>query len=295
MKNFLLFSIPSLIWGSTWLAIKFQLGVVDPLISIFYRFLLAAVILLVYCRIKGKNLKYSGREHLFMLLLGLSLFGVNYWLVYMAELTLTSGLVAICFSTITFLNIFNGAIFLKSKIRIYVLVSSIIGFAGVAMVFKDEILNFTFSGGNSIAFFMAMVGAVIASLGNITSAYTQKHKMPVIQSNAFGMLYGALSMFLLAMLSGKAITFDFSTGYILSLLYLAVFGSVIAFTGYLTLLGKIGADKSGYVALVIPIIALILSTVFEGYQWSSIALLGVFFIILGNVLVLRRKKAEAEV
>jgi drug/metabolite transporter (DMT)-like permease len=212
----------------------------------------------------------------------------------MAELQLTSGLVALVFSTITFLNIFNSAIFLKAKIRIYVLVSSIIGFTGVALVFKDEIFNFTFSGENSIAFLMAMIGAVTASLGNITSAYTQKNKMPVIQSNAYGMLYGALSMLLLALLSGIRITFDFSAGYIISLIYLAVFGSVIAFTSFLTLLGKIGADKAGYIALVIPILALTLSTIFEGYRWSVPALAGVVLIILGNIMVLRRKKGNAE-
>ncbi len=294
MKNLLLFSIPSLIWGSTWLVIKFQLGIVDPLISIFYRFLLAAIVLLVYCQIKGLNLKYTPRQHFFMFLLGLSLFGINYWLVYMAELSLTSGLVAVVFSTITFLNIFNAAVFLKSKIRPYVLLCSMLGFVGITMVFKDEVFGFTFSSGSSMAFLMALVGAFIASLGNITSAYTQKNKLPVVQSNAYGMLYGALSMFLLAMLSGKTITFDFSAGYILSLFYLTVFGSVIAFSSYLTLLGKIGADKSGYVTLIVPVIALILSTVFEDYKWNSIALLGVFFIILGNILVLRRKKIKIE-
>ena len=116
MKNFFLFSVASLIWGSTWLGIKFQLGVVDPLISIFYRFLFAAIILFAYSKLNGLNLKYSAKQHLFMALLGTLLFGVNYWLVYLAEIHLKSGLVAVVFSTIVFLNIINGAIFLKSKI-----------------------------------------------------------------------------------------------------------------------------------------------------------------------------------
>lgn len=121
MKNVILFSVTSIIWGSTWLAIKFQLGVVDPLVSIFYRFFLAAIILFAYSKLRGLNLKYSGKQHLFMALLGVLLFGINYWLVYIAEIYLKSGLVAVVFSTIVFFNIFNSAIFLKSKIRISVL------------------------------------------------------------------------------------------------------------------------------------------------------------------------------
>ncbi len=289
MKNLFLFIVVSLIWGSTWLAIKFQLGVVDPLASIFYRFLLAAIILLVFSKLRGLNLKYSPRQHFFMALLGALLFGINYWLVYLAETHLKSGLVAVVFSTIVFLNIFNGAIFLKSKIRINVLLSSALGFIGIALVFWDEITGFTFASVESTAFLLAVISAITASLGNITSAYNQKNKLPVIQTNAFGMLYGSILMLLLALITGDSLSFDFSFPYVISLIYLAIFGSVIAFSSYLTLLGNIGADKAAYVTLVIPIIALILSTIFEDYQWTFLALIGVGFVTLGNVMVLRKK------
>jgi len=292
LKNLILFSIPSLIWGSTWLAIKFQLGEVDPLVSVFYRFFLAAIILLIYCSLAGLNLKYSAKQHFFMALLGLLLFGVNYWLVYLAEIHLKSGLVAVMFSTIVFLNIFNGAIFLKSKIRLDVLFSSLLGFIGIILVFKDELFGFTFSDGESLALIFAGISVITASFGNITSAYNQKNKLPVIQTNAFGMLYGSLLMLLLALLTGKSFTFDFSFPYIGSLLYLSIFGSVIAFSSYLTLLGKIGADKSAYVTLVFPIIALILSALFEDYKWSSLAIIGVLLITIGNFMILRRKAAK---
>ena len=287
MKNLILFSIPSIIWGSTWLAIKYQLGAVDPLVSVFYRFLLAAIILLAYSRLVGMNLKYSAKQHFFMALLGLLLFGINYWLVYLAEIHLKSGLVAVVFSTIIFLNIFNGALFLKSKIRLNVLFNSVLGFIGIALVFKEELIGFTFSSGESSALLLAGISVIIASFGNITSAYNQKNKLPVIQTNAFGMLYGSLLMLLLALITGKSFTFDFSLPYIGSLMYLAIFGSVIAFGSYLTLLGKIGADKSAYVTLVFPIIALILSTLFENYEWSAYAIIGVILITIGNYMVLK--------
>jgi len=288
MKNFFLFSIPTLIWGSTWLAITFQLGVVDPLVSVFYRFLLAAIILFIYCSLIKMNLKYSAKQHLFMAIQGTFLFGINYWLVYMAEVHLKSGLVAVVFSTIIFLNIFNGLIFLKSKVRLNVLASALIGFVGIVLVFKDEILNFNFSNDKSLGLLLAFLSVITASLGNITSAYNQRNKLPVVQTNAYGMLYGSLLMLVLVFIIGTPISFDVSFKYISSLIYLAVFGSIIAFWGYLTLLGKIGADKSAYVMLVFPIIALLLSTFFEDYTWSLFALLGVALITTGNFLMLKK-------
>lgn len=288
-KNLFLFATAALIWGSTWLVITFQLGVVEPVISVFYRFLLSSIILIIYCFSTGRNLKYGIKEHLFMAQLGFLLFGVNYWLTYQAESFITSGLVAVAFSTIAFFNIINGAIFLKSKIKLNVLISTLVGFTGIALVFKNEILNFTFTSSNSYGFFLAMIGAFVASLGNITSARNQKKNLPVIQTNAIGMMYGAFFMLILIIFKETPFTFDFSLSYTLSLLYLSIFGSVIAFGAYLTLIGNIGADKAGYVALVFPIIALILSTFFENYQWTHIAGIGLVLITIGNVLVLRKK------
>jgi len=288
MKNIILFSIPTLIWGSTWLVITFQLGVVDPLVSVFYRFLLAAIILFVYCSFMKMNLKYSPKQHLFMAIQGAFLFGINYWLVYEAEVHLKSGLVAVIFSTIIFLNIFNGLILLKSKIRLNVLVSALIGFAGIILVFKDHLLEFNFSSDKSSSLILAFLSVIIASLGNITSAYNQRNKLPVVQTNAYGMLYGSLLMLILVFIIGTPISFDVSFKYISSLIYLAVFGSIIAFWSYLTLLGKIGPDKSAYVMLVFPIISLLLSTMFEEYTWSLFALLGVALITTGNFLMLKK-------
>ena len=227
-----------------------------------------------------------------MALLGFFLFGINYWLVYMAELTLPSGLVAVVFSSIIFLNIINGAIILKIKIRLYVVLGAIIGMIGIIFVFNDEILHFDISSGNSFAFLLAIISATFASFGNITSGFIQKLKIPVIESNAFGMLYGAIIMLVIALIAGKPFQFDLSFPYISSLLYLAIFGSIIAFSCYLTLLGNIGADKSAYVTLVIPVIALILSSIFEDYHWTLTSLIGVLFILSGNIIILRKKKSK---
>jgi drug/metabolite transporter (DMT)-like permease len=225
-----------------------------------------------------------------MALLGILLFGINYWLVYLAELNLPSGLVAVVFTSIIFLNIINGAIFLRSKIRLYVVYGALIGLVGIGLVFREELFYFSLSSENSYALFLAIIAAVLASFGNITSAFIQKKKLPVIQTNAFAMFYGPFFMLLICLFMGKSFNFDLSFSYVGSLLYLTLFGSIIAFSSYLTLLGNIGADKSAYVTLVIPVIALILSTVFEDYVWNVSALIGVIFILTGNFIILKRRK-----
>ncbi len=290
MKNLILFSASSIIWGSTWLAIKFQLGLVDPIISVSYRFILASFILLLFCRISGLNLKYNVKEHLFIALQGFFLFGINYWLVYLAEIHLPSGLVAVIFSMIIFFNIFNGAIFLRSPIRLRVIAGAALGIVGIGLVFKQDLLSFSLASDNSLALVIAGLGAFTASLGNIISGHNQKTNLPVIQTNAFGMMYGALFMLIIALIMGKHFSFEISYAYIGSLLYLSIFGSIIAFTCYLTLLGKIGADKAAYVTLIIPVIALILSTIFEEYTWTLYAFVGVALILIGNMLVFKKMK-----
>jgi drug/metabolite transporter (DMT)-like permease len=268
--------------------IKFQLGTVDPLVSVIYRFFLAGLILLIYGKIKKIRLKYSLREHLWLALQGIFLFGINYWLVYLAELELTSGLIAIVFTSIIFLNVINGRIFLKSPVRKDVILGGIFGLVGVALIFREELGSFDFTKQTSIALLIAVAAAYLASLGNILSARNQKNRLPVLQSNIYSMLYGALSAFLIALFTSKTFNFDFSAVYIGSLLYLVIFGSIVAFGTYLTLLGKIGADKSAYIGLIIPVFALLLSTIFEGYTWNGWIILGIIFTISGNFIALKK-------
>jgi len=290
LNSALLFIIPSLIWGSTWYAITFQLGKVDPLLSVGYRFALAGVLLLGYARLFKLNLKFTSRDHFFMMLQGFLLFGLNYWLVYLAELYLTSGLVAVVFSILIFMNIFFAVLILKNPIRIPVVLGAVLGLLGTAMIFKPELSSMELSSDSYWGLFISILSVTLASLGNITSAYNQRQNLPVIQVNAFGMIYGALLMFTISVLSGKPFTFDASTSYVLSLFYLAIFGSIIAFGCYLTLIGRIGPDKAAYSILVIPVIALIISAFFEDYQITIYTLLGVGLILVGNLLALRKKQ-----
>jgi drug/metabolite transporter (DMT)-like permease len=292
-RQLIFFTIPSLIWGSTWYVIKFQLGMVDPLLSVAYRFILAGLILFAFCLITGKRMKFNPKEHFLMLLLGLSLFGINYWFVYKAEMVLTSGFVAVIFSLIIFFNIFFNAILLKGKIKKDVIFGAFLGVTGTALLFKNELKTFNLNGEDLLILLFCLGGLVSASLGNILSAYKQKRKIPVLQSNAFGMLYGGVSMFLTVLIFDKPVTFDFSMNYVLSLIYLAIFGSIIAFSVYLKLLGEIGPDRSIYIALITPAIAMVISTIFEGYNWDLFAFLGITFLFAGNFLVLRFKTQKS--
>ncbi len=286
MHNGLLYIITVIIWGSTWLAIKFQLGVVSPELSVAYRFGLSAAILLIFSLLRRLPLRFGWRAHAFMALQGLFLFSMNYILVYLAEGYLTSGLVAIIFSMIVILNVVFGAVFLRNPVRINVVVGALVGFAGLTLVFWPELSSFDFSSDRALGVVLTFLGAASASLGNIISARNQRHTLPVVQTNAFGMAYGAAFMLVLVLLRGAQLTFDPSPAYVLSLLYLAVFGSVIAFYTYLTLLGRIGPDRAAYVTVLFPIIALLLSTLFEGMSWSLLQLVGVALVLLGNAAVL---------
>ena len=290
-SNYLLFAIPALIWGSTWYVITYQLGFVDPLVSVFYRFGLSGAILLGYSKVKRLSLSYSKEQHFFIALQGLLLFGANYWLVYVSEQYLSSGLVAVAFSILIFLNIFFSNILLGNQIRKQIIIGAVAGFFGTVLIYQSEFQKLNFEKDQIKGLWFCIGSVVLASLGNITSVHNQhKYRLPVIQTNAFGMLYGAVIMLFIALLSGKAITFDVSLPYILSLGYLSVFGSIIAFTGYLTLIGRVGAGKAAYAIVFVPVIALIISIFFEGYTPDIYAYLGVGLILLGNGIALKKNK-----
>lgn len=288
-RQLIFFIVPCLIWGSTWFAIKFQLGKVDPLVSVVYRFLIAGLLLIAFCAIRKLNLQYTLREHLLMILQGMILFGFNYWLVYLAETNLASGVVAIIFSFSIFTNIFFNYLLLNGKIRKEVMAGAILGIAGTLLIFSHELQSSEqlIIGYQALLFCFGSI--VFSSLGNILSKYNQTRKLPVIQTNGFSMTYGSLAMLLMVPLSGKSFSFEVSFPYIASLLYLSLFGSVVAFTLYLKLVGDIGPDRAGYATLIAPVIALIISSFFENYQWGLAAAIGILLLFAGNILALKIK------
>lgn len=293
MTNIILYVLTVLIWGSTWLGIRYQLGVVPPEWSIAYRMILAAAILMVFCAGSRRRLRFGLAAHIRFALTGLLIFSANYFLMYLATGYIASGLVAITFCFITVLNIVNGAILFKTPLRPRVLVGALVGLAGIFLVFWPELGKLDVGGKALLGFGLALAGTTLASLGQMVSVSLQRDRYPVMESNAWGLTYGSIFITLAALAQGKPMIFDMSAHYIAALLYLSVFGTVIAFYTYLTLLGRIGADRAAYTSILFPLIALTLSALLEGYRWTLFAEAGVALVLIGNVIALRGRKAAA--
>lgn len=292
MNNLVLYLAAVLIWGSTWLVITFQLGRVPPEVSVAYRFALAGLMLLVWAVVRRLRLRFSAREHGWMALQGMLLFGLNYVCVYLAEARLSSGLVAVIFSLLVFLNIVGARLVFHTAIRWTTVLAALLGVGGVALIFLPELGRGAGRSETVAGVWLSLVAVGSACAGNLVSALNQRRGLPVVQLNLFGMLYGAAFVAGYALLAGRSFVWDGSTGYLLSLAYLALFGSVIAFGAYLTLVGRIGPDRAGYTATVIPVVALLLSVVFEGLQLGTAEVIGIVLCVTGNVLVLRSKRAK---
>ena len=290
MTNILLYAATVLLWGTSWLAIKFQLGIVAPEVSVFYRFVVSAAMMLAFCVVTRRRMRFTPREHLFMALQGICLFSTNYVLIYLATQYLTSGLVAVAFSTITVMTIVLGAVLFGLPIRPRVVIGAGFGLAGISIVFWPELAGFDLSRDGSLGFVLALAGTLSASLGMLTSGRNQRHGLPVLQNNAFSMAYGLIFLFAFCTVRGVPFAFEISATYVLSLLYLALFATVIAFWTYLTLVGRLGADRASYASVLFPIVALTLSTIFEGFHWTAPDAAGVVLVLVGNVLILAAPK-----
>lgn len=291
MSNTLLYLLTVVIWGTTWVAIKYQLGVVSPLVSIAHRFMLAALIIFSFLLLRRQLQRLALRDHLAVFLQGMCLFCINYVFIYTATRHLTSGLVAVVFSTMVFFNIANGALFLGMPASRMVALGGVVGLVGMVGVFLPELTALDLNDENFRALLMCLAGTLSASLGNILASRNHSRGLRVLTSNAWGMLYGAGTLYCVALLRGQPLAVDWSPAYLVSLVYLALFGSVLAFWAYVTLIGSIGADRASYTSLLFPVVALLISTVVESYVWTWPAFLGLCLVLLGNWIVMRRANA----
>jgi len=292
--DWLLFLAPSFIWGTTWLAIKFQLGAVAPEASVAYRFGLASLLLFGWCAVRGIRLRFDARTHAALALLGVLQFDLNYVCVYLAEQHLTSGLVALLFGLLVLWNLVGARAFFGTALRVPVAVGAASGLLGVTLVVWPDLGQIRGAPGQAWGIALAVLGTLAASAGNLWSQRVYRNGVAVAPGTAWAMLYGALAVAASCAVRGVPFAFDASLPYLASLAYLTLFGSVFAFVAYLTLVRRIGAGRAGYTAVVIPVLAMATSTVFEGYRWSGPALAGMALVLIGNVLMLRRPPARAE-
>ena len=292
MQVILLYASVVLIWGSTWAAIPFQLGDVAPEVSVGYRFGVAAVLLYTYGLVSRRRLRLPANTIGLVLLQGTFLFCLNYLLVYYATARITSGLVAVVFSTIVLFNAVNERIFFGTRIDARLILAGLLGLSGITMIFWPEVAAISLQDAAVIGILLVLLSTIIASFGNMTAAVNTRRELSVVAVNAHAMAWSALLSLLIAAVLGRDFNFSMQTGYVLSLIYLAVFGSAIAFGCYLALIRRIGPARAAYSSVLFPVVALAISTVVEGYRWTVIAAIGIVFTLAGNWLILRGRATQ---
>lgn len=289
MNLFLYFSVV-LIWGTTWIAISFQHGEISPAVGVFWRFIIASSLLFIFLIITKKLKALSRQDHLFCLIQGACVFGFNFLCFYTAIAYINSGLEAIIFSMAVIFNALNNRIFFAQKISQYFYPSAILGIAGIVALFWHDIVSTAVDLKTLWGIGLCLLGTYGFSIGNMVSIRHQKKGLDILTTNAFGMLYGAMIMGLIALFLQQDFFPQMSSTGVFALLYLAILGSVIGFTAYFALIGRIGASQAAYTTLLFPLVALSLSTIWENYQWHLGSILGVIFILLGNYILFAKPK-----
>jgi drug/metabolite transporter (DMT)-like permease len=289
--NTFLYLLTVVIWGTTWIAIKFQLGVVAAPVSIAYRFWIAAAVLFLVLLGTRRPMWPPREAWRYLLAQGISLFCCNFLCFYYASQWVPSGLVAVVFSTAPIWNAVNQRLFMHRPIRREVLIGSLLGLAGIGLLFLPQMRGHWSDHGMLLGLALALLGTVCFSTGNLLSSRMQALGLNPLLTNTWAMLIGSTIVGGGALLLGMPFTIDASPRYLGALVYLAVPGSVIAFTAYLVLVGRIGPDRAAYSTVLFPLVALTVSTLLEGYHWTLPALGGVALVLGGNLLAFMKPAA----
>lgn len=291
----LAFILVSLIWGSTWLVIKGQLGIVPAPWSVAYRFVIAGALMAGLTIVTRTSQRFDRRAHAFAALAGIAQFVLNYNLVYAAERNVTSGLIALVCALLVVPNALLSAIFLKSPISRRFLVGSGIGIAGLGLVFADDLRDPAVLGATGEGLLLAIGAILCASVANVMQASGFARAVAPFPTLTWMMVYGTAIDIGYAAATTGAPVFDPRPEYWAELLYLAVAASAVAFTVYYRLIRRIGPGPAAYSSLVIPIVAMLLSTVFEGYRWTLTGAAGAALALLGLAVALGSRRTRAPV
>ncbi len=291
MHTAVLYAATVLIWGTSWLAITFQLGPVDPLVSVAHRMALAALLCAALTWLRGSFVAMGPADHLRIFIQGMCLFCCNYLLIYSATADLSTGLIAVMFSTMVILNALGGTLFLSQPLHGEVLLGGLLGIFGMGVLFYPELESLSWSDPRLRALMICFLGTLCASAGNLLASGNLRRGLTVLTCNTWGMFYGALTLYIAAVLLGVEIRMSFERDYLLSLAYLAFFATVLAFWAYMSLLGRIGADRASYTTLLFPIVALLMSSLVEDYRFTLWSLAGLLLVLGGNWLALRSVRA----
>lgn len=284
--DYALYATVVITWGAAWLPLRLQLGVVSPEVSAVWRFLLGGLIVFGWLIAAKGRVCFPLSDHLRFAVLGLTMFSFNFLSAYYAGFHLNGGLLAIIFSLTAVINPLYAALLGRGGLNLRVVAGAVIGVIGVALLFGPKLLSVDAQPGTLAGVLLMLFSIFIFTTGNMFSAAFQARGLPVLSANAWSMLYGTAFLALFAVLRGQPFIFEWTPKYALSLLWLAVAGTAIGFFAYVTLIGRIGTGRTGYVTVLMPLVALALSTLFEGYSWTVWALIGVALVLIGNAIVL---------
>ena len=290
------FIIITLIWGSTWIVIKDQLGFVPPSWSITYRYAIACAAMFGYAAAKKLPLRIGRGGHMLAFAFGIPQFFLNFNFVYAAEQYITSGVVAVVFALLLVPNSALSWLFLKHRITVRFTIGSTVAIAGVGLLFVHEIRTATAEpAAVLIGIGLTLLGVLSASASNIMQATERLRARPIIPMIAWGMFYGTAANLLFSWVVYGPPVVEYRIGYWVGVIYLGLFASALAFTLYFNIIREVGPGRAAYSSLIIPIIAMAFSTIFEDYRWSALAIGGGVLAIFGLYIALKSSRPAAPV
>ena len=288
MNTAVLFALVVASWGLNPYAISLQLGPVAPEVLVAYRFAASGVLVVAAALALRRSLRFTLREHLYLALQGVLMFSLVDLLFYHAIVHIPSGLVQLVVSMMIVTNILLGALLLGLPVRRHVVVGAAMGIAGVAMVSWPEFRDMELDGGGPLGMAMAVAAMLAGSLASIAAARNLRAGLPVLETTGICMLYGAACSLAVAVALGRAFAWDWSPLFLGAFAWVAVPGSAVGFVLFIALIGRIGPDRAAYSILLLPIVALGISTALEGFTWTPLSVVGAVAVLAGNFVVLSR-------
>ncbi|MBC7956257.1 MAG: EamA family transporter [Cytophagales bacterium] len=283
-----LFAICVITWGTTWHAITYQVGVTSPEFGVAVRFGLAGLCVLAWRAWLGERLRFTLREHAWLALQGVFLYGVSYICVYHAERHLPSGLVAVGYSASPLVAGIGAAWLFGTAMSQRFVIGGLMGLAGVALIFWPEFGTAREGNATSLGALFTVGAVLLSTVGSLAASRNRERSLPMWTSLGYGMVYGAITSFAVVLAGGQPLVWPTAISWWVALVYLALAGSVLTFACYLTLLDRLGAGPAGTIGVMTPLLALCVSMAFENYRPDALAGVGVLLAIAGNVLMLKR-------
>lgn len=276
-------------WGFSWIAIKWQQGNIPVEVSIFYRFAIAACLMFIIGRVFRKLQPVSKQHHAFIALQGVLLFCFNFIAFYNVTIYIASGLTAVVMASAPIFNAINSRLIYNTTVSTNFWFGAVIGFAGISLLFLHDLAATQWSVDVIKGLLFSLLGTLCFSFGNMVSMRNSRHNIKPFTATSYGMLYGCFALILIILFKGYQFEMPDNARYLFSLFYLAGPATVIGFTVFLILVDRIGAHNAAYLLVITPIIALVVSGIFESYQWTNYSSVGLILVGIGNVITQLKK------